>query len=180
MKDWQVDETSDPDNQWQLLETEQELPTELTLEETEAAPQDWQPVEYAEPEPSGGRNWILPSFIILAMVAVVAYIGWLALTGAGIFPATTASVTETPLAVQDPGQQQHDLLPFCGVESRPRIPKQDVLLRIGSRCDGSRGQVLLESPVPELDVAPARLDDAAVDFLSTHERFGTLDAVLVR
>ena len=99
MKDWQVDESSDPDNQWQLLETEQELPSELTLEETGAAPQDWQPVEYAEPERSGGRNWILPSFIILAMIAVVAYIAWLGLNGSGLFPATATDVVPSPTVV---------------------------------------------------------------------------------
>ena len=101
MKDWQVEESSDPDNQWQLLETEQELPSELTLQETSALQQPWRPVEYAEPQRSGGRNWILPSFIILAMIAVVAYIAWLGLNGVGFLPPSSPAAESTP-APEDP------------------------------------------------------------------------------
>ena len=96
MKDWQVEESSDPDNQWQLLETEQELPNDLTLQETGAPQQEWRPVEYAEPQSSGGRNWILPSFIILAMIAVVAYIAWLGLNGVGFLPPSSTAAEITP------------------------------------------------------------------------------------
>ena len=101
MKDWQVEESSDPDNQWQLLETEQELPSELTLQETGAPQQPWRPVEYAEPQRSGGRNWILPSFIILAMIAVVAYIAWLGITGVGFLP-PSSTPAESTLPAADP------------------------------------------------------------------------------
>ena len=44
MKDWELEESSETDNQWQLLDTEQELPAEMKLEESGTVQQGWRPV----------------------------------------------------------------------------------------------------------------------------------------
>lgn len=101
MKNWQLEDSADADNQWQLLDTEQELPPEMSLQEGQSAEQGWQPVEQADTQNAGGRNWILPSFIILAMIAVVAYIAWLGFNGVGLMP-PGGEVTEATSPAEDP------------------------------------------------------------------------------
>ena len=80
MDDWQLQEAPGTGDQWQLLDQEQSLPNDLQLQETPGVANQWQPV--AVEEASGGRTgWILPSLIIVALLAVLGYIGWLALNG---------------------------------------------------------------------------------------------------
>ncbi len=191
MKDWQVDESSDPDSQWQLLETEQELPSELTLEETGAASQDWQPVEYAEPESSGGRNWILPSFIILAMIAVVAYIAWLGLNGSGLFPATTTEVAPSP-TVADPvagaiapveiadeptATPEPEPEPIATVVPTPEpVPTPELVEQRYATIDSEYGLNARLSPDPDGEVVEV-LDDGA-KYAVTGEQGDRLELIL--
>lgn len=91
MKDWEL-QAAEPDNdQWQLLDAEQELPEELRLSNEPTVAPEWQPLGPEERrDRSGGRNWLLSILIIFAMLAVVGYIGWLGFGGIG-FPTITAT-----------------------------------------------------------------------------------------
>ena len=107
MQDWQLEDSAKTSEQWQLLETEQQLPAEMQLQQDSSVQRgDWQPVEYAPPaERSGGGSWLLPALIILALVAAVGYIGWLGLSGFDV--GSTGGVIATPASVaqngSDPG-----------------------------------------------------------------------------
>ena len=188
MKDWQVEESSDPENQWQLLETEQELPSELTLEETAAPPQDWQPVEYAEPERSGSRNWILPSFIILAMIAVVAYIAWLGLNGDGIFPPASIAVENTPESV-DPAaivmEETATEVPTATAEIEPTAtaiptpvpsPTPELVEQRYATIDSLYGLNARSSP--DLDAEVVAILDDGQKFVVSQEQNGRLELIL--
>ena len=100
LKDWELQRTAEPGQQWQLLDTEQELPGSLQLQpDSTTRGQHWQPVEYDNRR--GGRGgWILPSLIVLSMLSVVGYIVWLGMFGGGI-PGLTATAPE-PTAAVDP------------------------------------------------------------------------------
>jgi len=101
MDDWQLNESSESGDQWQLLDREQDLPENLQLQD--GPPQQhnqWQPVAYEEEKKSSGGSWLLPTLIIIALLAVLGYIGWLAMNGfdfAGFAsqpPAATESVAQ--------------------------------------------------------------------------------------
>ena len=94
MDDWQLQESPDSGDQWQLLDQEQNLAENLQLQEAPAGAEQWRPVAYEE-TPSRRTGWILPSMIILALLAVLGYIGWLAINGFDIgVPASPPPVTE--------------------------------------------------------------------------------------
>lgn len=94
LKNWELQENSDDNDQWQLLETEQELSPSLQLTPDPAGPaQGWQPVEQMEEERGGRGGWILPTFIIVAMLAVIGYIVWLGLGGFDLPPIATTDPT---------------------------------------------------------------------------------------
>lgn len=85
MQDWQLQDTEENAERWQLLDTEQRLPPELELRRDDATPEaewdDWQPTEYEGDRSRSSAGWFLPSFIIVALVAVVGYVAWLAFSG---------------------------------------------------------------------------------------------------
>ncbi len=95
MDDWQLQESPDSGDQWQLLDQEQNLSANLQLQEAPAgAAEQWRPVAYEE-APTRRTGWILPSMIIAALLAVLGYIGWLAYNGFEIgVPASPPPVTE--------------------------------------------------------------------------------------
>ena len=102
MKDWELQNDAPADDQWQLLDAEQELPPELRLsaDPSDPAP-DWVPLGPEErSDRSGGRNWVLSLLIIFAMLAVVGYIAWLGFGGVGFPGISTAD--PTPLPTDEP------------------------------------------------------------------------------
>ena len=102
MKDWELQNDAPTDDQWQLLDAEQELPPELRLsaDPSDPAP-DWVPLGPEErSDRSGGRNWVLSLLIIFAMLAVVGYIAWLGFGGVGFPGISTAD--PTPLPTDEP------------------------------------------------------------------------------
>ena len=114
MKDWQLQGSPEGQEQWQLLDTEQELPADLRLSQDPSSPvQNWQPIEYAERKASGGRNWLLSSLIIIAMLAVVGYIAFLGYNGGGLTGTVQAPSPEP--AAQDPSVVVMDATPSAEV-----------------------------------------------------------------
>ena len=70
LKNWQLEDRKQPDpEQWKLEDSDQDLSKHLQLQEGETSPY-WQPVEY-ERAPQGRRNWVLPSVLIVALLAVL-------------------------------------------------------------------------------------------------------------
>src|SRR5512139_2230006 len=77
LKNWQLEDRKQPDpEQWKLEDADQDLSKHLQLQEGETSPY-WQPVEY-ERAPQARRNWVLPSVLIVALLAVLGYVGWIA------------------------------------------------------------------------------------------------------
>jgi uncharacterized protein YgiM (DUF1202 family) len=99
LKNWQLEDRKQPDpEQWKLEDADQDLSKHLQLQEGETSPY-WQPVEY-ERAPQGRRNWVLPSVLIVALLAVLGYVGWIAFNqfGGGLGALTglaAAAPTET-------------------------------------------------------------------------------------
>lgn len=102
MDDWQLTESPEPGDQWQLLDQEQGLPDDLQLQsDAGVTPHQWQPVAYEEETKSSGASWLLPTLIIVALLAVLGYVGWLAMNGFD-FGALTS---QPPVATQAPNQE---------------------------------------------------------------------------
>ncbi|MFN8464812.1 MAG: SH3 domain-containing protein [Caldilineaceae bacterium] len=102
LKNWQLEDRKQPDpEQWKLEDADQDLSKHLQLQEGETSPY-WQPVEY-ERAPQARRNWVLPSVLIVALLAVLGYVGWIAFNqlggGLGSLGGAATAPTETP--VQD-------------------------------------------------------------------------------
>jgi len=78
LKNWQLEEGGEPLEQWKLQDTEQEL-GHMRLQPTGGTTKDWQPVEYQRTPAKGGRNWILPSIVIVALLIALGYVGYVSL-----------------------------------------------------------------------------------------------------
>lgn len=103
-EEWKLEGEGEPDDQWTLQPAEQNAVTQWELQD-EGAPGergDWQPVDYMrEPrEPRG--NWVLPALVGVALVAVIAYVAWIALDRAGLFGPTSPAPEPTPAAAVEP------------------------------------------------------------------------------
>lgn len=105
LKNWQLEDGKQDAEQWKLEDAEQDLSKHLQLQPGEPNAY-WQPVEYERTAPRR-RNWVLPSVLIVALLAVLGYVGWIALgqlgdgTGidlGGFIPGMAAAATETPTA----------------------------------------------------------------------------------
>ncbi len=101
LKNWQLEDRKQPDpEQWKLEDADQDLSKHLQLQEGETSPY-WQPVEY-ERAPQARRNWVLPSVLIVALLAVLGYVGWIAFNQLGgglgsLGGAAATAPTETPV-----------------------------------------------------------------------------------
>jgi uncharacterized protein YgiM (DUF1202 family) len=105
-KRWQLDDVEQTDNQWKLLDSEQEIDDRWQLQPEEhytggrrgAAHQgaEWQPIDYMPEERSGG-NWILPSLVLVAVLAIA---GYMALAGLGQLGLTNFSLSNLALQRQ--------------------------------------------------------------------------------
>lgn len=77
---WRLEESGDTTSRWKLEETEQNQISQWELQEEYPEEAGWQPVDYMrEPQRQSG-NWVLPSLVGLALIAVVAYGAWIGLT----------------------------------------------------------------------------------------------------
>jgi len=106
LKNWQLEDGGEPLEQWKLQDTEQEL-GHMQLQPTGATPKDWQPVEYQRAPGKSGRNWILPSIVIVALLVALGYVGYVSLSrfdigaltgGAGAGDATPPAEATAPVA----------------------------------------------------------------------------------
>jgi uncharacterized protein YgiM (DUF1202 family) len=119
MDDWQLTESPESGDQWQLLDQEQGLPDDLQLQNDAEAPHNqWQPVAYEEETKSSGTSWILPTLIIVALLAVLGYVGWLAMNGFDF-----GALTSQPSATAEPANQQQGGEP--GVVAVATSPPQE-------------------------------------------------------
>lgn len=109
LKNWQLEEGGEPLEQWKLQDTEQEL-GHMQLQGTGVTGKDWQPVEYQRAPGKSGRNWILPSIVIVALLVALGYVGYVSLNrfdlgaltgGAGATNATPSpeDTSAAPVAV---------------------------------------------------------------------------------
>lgn len=109
LKNWQLEEGGEPLEQWKLQDTEQEL-GHMRLQPTGGTSKDWQPVEYQRTPAKGGRNWILPSIVIVALLIALGYVGYVslnrfdigALTGGIVGGVTPTPQTASAAAVEAP------------------------------------------------------------------------------
>lgn len=93
---WRLEETGETNERWKLQEAEQNAikPWQLQDPRPEAA---WQPVDYAR-ERGGASNWVLPGLVVVALIAVIAYVGWIGLTRFGLLTATAPAAEGTTAA----------------------------------------------------------------------------------
>ncbi len=96
---WRLEETGgETQDRWKLQAAEQGLVAQWQLQDERRTDAAWQPVDYAR-ERRGAGNWVLPSLVVLALVAVVGYIAWIGLTRFNLLsPTSTTNVSQTPVA----------------------------------------------------------------------------------
>jgi len=104
LKNWQLENREQDAEQWKLEDAEQDLNKHLQLQPGEPNSY-WQPIEYERSAQPRRRNWVLPSVLIVALLAVLGYVGWIALgqlgggsgfSLAGLVPGMAAEATATP------------------------------------------------------------------------------------
>ncbi|MBK8048411.1 MAG: SH3 domain-containing protein [Anaerolineales bacterium] len=87
LKNWQLQQGDETADQWKLQDAEQNLNKNMQLQEGGPPEPQWQPVEYQrEVRPRRRGGWILPSIVILALLGVLGYVGWVALGQGGANP----------------------------------------------------------------------------------------------
>lgn len=135
LKNWQLEEGNEPLDQWKLQDTEQEI-SHLQLQTDSAAAKDWQPVEYQRTPGRSGRNWVLPSIVIVALLVALGYVAYVSLgrlglgdafgIGAAPTPTSTpetvagaASAPESPTAPPTPTSEPPTVAPTATPEPTP-------------------------------------------------------------
>ncbi|MFN3982938.1 MAG: SH3 domain-containing protein [Caldilinea sp.] len=83
LKNWQLQEGNEPLDQWKLQDAEQDA-RHLQLQQGGATSSDWQPVEYQRTQTRSGRNWVLPSIVIVALLVALGYVGFVSLNRLGL------------------------------------------------------------------------------------------------
>jgi uncharacterized protein YgiM (DUF1202 family) len=95
---WKLQGANEPQKQWVLQEAEQNALAPWQLQDQPPVAIEWQPVDYVRDRRSGGNNWLLPTLVGVALVAVIAYVGWVALNRMGVLatiPLTNTAATPT-------------------------------------------------------------------------------------
>lgn len=110
LKNWQLEEGGEPLDQWKLQDAEQQIDKHMQLQQTAETPSDWQPVEYRRETTRSGRNWVLPSIVIVALLVALGYVGFVSLNrfGLGNFqigPISMGAAAETPTAEPSPATE---------------------------------------------------------------------------
>jgi uncharacterized protein YgiM (DUF1202 family) len=100
LKNWQVEEGGKGGDRYALSGTQTEAPKQLQLQEDASGGAQWQPIDYRR-QTGPRRNWILPSVVIVALLGVLSYVGWIAFgqvvgggTGNNPFAAMAAAVSD--------------------------------------------------------------------------------------
>lgn len=100
LKNWQVEEGGKGGDRYALSGTQTEAPKQLQLQEDASGGAQWQPIDYRR-QTGPRRNWILPSVVIVALLGVLSYVGWIAFgqvvgggTGNNPFAALAAAVSD--------------------------------------------------------------------------------------
>ncbi len=100
LKNWQVEEGGKGGDRYALSGTQTEAPKQLQLQEDASGGAQWQPIDYRR-QTGPRRNWILPSVVIVALLGVLSYVGWIAFgqvvgggTGSNPFAALAAAVSD--------------------------------------------------------------------------------------
>jgi uncharacterized protein YgiM (DUF1202 family) len=100
LKNWQVEEGGKGDDRYALSGAQTEAPKQLQLQEDASGGAQWQPIDYRR-QTGPRRNWILPSVVIVALLGVLSYVGWIAFgqvvgggTGNNPFAAMAAAVSD--------------------------------------------------------------------------------------
>jgi uncharacterized protein YgiM (DUF1202 family) len=100
LKNWQVEEGGKGGDRYALSGTQTEAPKQLQLQEDASGGAQWQPIDYRR-QTGPRRNWILPSVVIVALLGVLSYVGWIAFgqvvgggTGNNLFAAMAAAVSD--------------------------------------------------------------------------------------
>lgn len=78
LKNWQLENREQEAEHWKLEDADQDLAKHLQLQQGELDTY-WQPVEYERNAATRRRNWVLPSVLIVALLAVLGYVGWIAM-----------------------------------------------------------------------------------------------------
>ena len=110
LKNWQLEQGGEPLDQWKLQDAEQQIDKHMQLQPSAETPSDWQPVEYNRTATRSGRNWVLPSIVIVALLVALGYVGFVSLNrfGTGGFtlgPITLGAATETPTSEPTPATE---------------------------------------------------------------------------
>jgi uncharacterized protein YgiM (DUF1202 family) len=110
--EWRLEEQDVPADQWKLEPAEQNAIAQWQLRDEAGGvdPNEWQPVSYTRERREPRVNWVLPSLVGIALVAVIAYVAWIALERAGLFgpvapaptPTSAAAVATEPGEVTEP------------------------------------------------------------------------------
>ena len=77
LKNWQVEEGGKGADRYALSGAQTEAPKQLQLQEDATGGAQWQPIDYRR-QTGPRRNWILPSVVIVALLGVLSYVGWIA------------------------------------------------------------------------------------------------------
>ena len=100
LKNWQVEDGGKGADRYVMTGSETEPPKQLQLQEDAAGGSQWQPIDYRR-QTGPRRNWILPSVVIVALLGVLAYVGWIAFgqvvgsdTGSNPFTAMMTAITD--------------------------------------------------------------------------------------
>jgi SH3-like domain-containing protein len=99
LKNWQVEDGGKGADRYALTGSQAEPPKQLQLQEDASGGSQWQPIDYRR-QTGPRRNWILPSVIVVALLGVMAYVGWIAFGqvaggngGAGPFAAISTALS---------------------------------------------------------------------------------------
>jgi uncharacterized protein YgiM (DUF1202 family) len=99
--EWKLQEDAEPNDQWKLEPAEQTAISQWELQEGQEQNtqlNDWQPVNYTRNRSEPRGNWLLPTLVGVALVAVIAYVAWIALERAGLVDSASPAPANTPEA----------------------------------------------------------------------------------
>ena len=101
LKNWQLEQGGEPLGQWKLQDDEQQIDKHMQLQPSVQTPSVWQPVAYQRPATRSGRNWVLPSIVIVALLVALGYVGFVSFNRFGldnlqIGPISLGPAAETP------------------------------------------------------------------------------------
>lgn len=124
LKNWQLEQGGEPLEQWKLQDDEQQTDKHMQLQPSDQTPLAWQPVTYQRTATRSGRNWVLPSIVIVALLVALGYVGFVSLNRFGlgalqVGPISLGSVAET--ATVEPGVPDEEAAPAVIATATPAV-----------------------------------------------------------